>query len=79
MLYLTDFIDGYMASQLREIEGKPLQNVDDANLELPKDEAAETPEANQAGQEAFDQLVTRARERARRAGARRARRQDAGR
>ena len=62
VLYLTDFIDGYMASQLREIEGKPLQNVDDANLELPKDEAAETPEANQAGQEAFDQLVTRARE-----------------
>ncbi|MCB0151101.1 MAG: molecular chaperone HtpG, partial [Caldilineaceae bacterium] len=61
VLYLTDFIDGYMASQLREIEGKPLQNVDDANLELPKDEAAETPEANQAGQEAFDQLVTRAR------------------
>jgi len=62
VLYLTDFIDGYMASQLREIEGKPLQNVDDANLELPKDEAAETPEANPAGQEAFDQLVARARE-----------------
>ena len=62
VLYLTDFIDGYMASQLREIEGKPLQNVDDANLELPKDEAAETPEANQAGQETFDQLIARARE-----------------
>ncbi len=62
VLYLTDFIDGYMASQLREIEGKPLQNVDDANLELPKDETADTPEANQAGQEAFDQLMARARE-----------------
>ncbi len=62
VLYLTDFIDGYMASQLREVEGKPLQNVDDANLELPKEERPEESEANQAGQEAFDQLVARARD-----------------
>ncbi len=60
VLYLTDFIDGYMASHLREMEGKPLQNVDDANLELPKDEAAAAPEASSVGQEAFDQLVARA-------------------
>ncbi len=62
VLYLTDFIDGYMASQLRELEGKPLQNVDDANLDLPKDESAEEAETNQAGQEAFDQLVALARD-----------------
>ena len=62
VLYLTDFIDGYMASQLRELEGKPLQNVDDANLELPEDAAAESTETTQAGQEAFDQLMARARD-----------------
>ncbi|MFO7632335.1 MAG: molecular chaperone HtpG [Caldilinea sp.] len=59
VLYLTDFIDGYMVSQLREVEGKPLQNVDDANLDLPKVEVTdETPET-QVSKDAFDQLVAR--------------------
>ena len=37
VLYLVDPIDGYMASMLREYDGKPLQNVDGANLDLPDD------------------------------------------
>ncbi len=57
VLFLTDFIDGYMVSQLREAYDKPLQNVDDPNLELPKVEegAAES----EASAQAFDKLVAR--------------------
>ena len=59
VLYFTDFIDGYMVSQLREVEDKQLQNVDDANLDLPPDaETAETPETL-VSQDAFDQLIAR--------------------
>jgi molecular chaperone HtpG len=43
VLYLVDPIDGFMVMSLREFDGKPLQNVDDADLELPEkeDEAVE--------------------------------------
>jgi molecular chaperone HtpG len=58
VLYLTDFIDGYMVSQLREVEGKTLQNVDDANLDLPKAADADE-EAAQVSQDAFEQLTAR--------------------
>jgi len=58
VLYLTDFIDGYMISQLREFEGKPLRNVDDANLELPKDEKASTAETS-VEEGPYELLVTR--------------------
>lgn len=58
VLYLTDPIDGYMISMLREYAGKPLQNVDDANLDLPEAKAPEEG-AETVGQESFDALVSR--------------------
>jgi len=38
VLYLVDPIDSFMVLGLREFEGKALQNVDDAGLELPQDD-----------------------------------------
>ncbi len=35
VLYMTDTVDSFMLMNLREYDGKTLQNVDDANLELP--------------------------------------------
>jgi molecular chaperone HtpG len=35
VLYLVDPIDSFVAVALREYEGKPLKNIDDAGLELP--------------------------------------------
>jgi len=58
VLYLADFIDGYMVSQLHEVEGKPLQNVDAADLELPV-EAADAEAESEIDQDAFAALVTR--------------------
>ncbi len=59
VLYLTDFIDGYMVSQLREVEGKTLHNVDDANLDLPEAADANDESAAQVSQDAFEQLTAR--------------------
>jgi molecular chaperone HtpG len=59
VLYLTDFIDGYMVSQLREVNGKPLQNVDDADLDLPKDEETAESAATEVNQDAFERLIAR--------------------
>jgi molecular chaperone HtpG len=59
VLYLVDAIDGFMVVSLQEYEGKPLKNVDDAGLELPKKDeeppqgAAAVPEAD------FNRLVGR--------------------
>ncbi len=36
VLYLTDTVDGFMLMNLSAFEGKKLQNVDDASLELPE-------------------------------------------
>ncbi len=44
VLFLVDPIDSFMVMALREFEGKPLQNIDDASLELPTDETEETEE-----------------------------------
>ncbi len=44
VLYLADPLDGFMVQSLREFEGKPLQNVDDAGLSLPPDEKSSEPE-----------------------------------
>ena len=41
VLYLVDPIDSFVAVALREFEGKPLKNVDDAGLDLPTEEAEE--------------------------------------
>jgi molecular chaperone HtpG len=35
VLLMTDIMDSFMLTSLREYEGKKLRNVDDANLELP--------------------------------------------
>ena len=59
VLYLVDPIDGFMISTLREYDGKPLQNVDDASLELPAGEQPVESDKPEAGQEAFDLLVAR--------------------
>ena len=53
VLYLVDPIDGFMTSTLREYDGKPLQNVDDANLDLPAGEPAKTEGAVEVGQESL--------------------------
>jgi molecular chaperone HtpG len=59
VIYLVDPIDSFMAMTLQEFDGKPMRNVDDAGLDLPKkdetkDEAGETiPEAD------FNRLVGR--------------------
>jgi molecular chaperone HtpG len=48
VLYLVDPIDSFMVMTLREFDGKPLQNVDDADLELPQEEGEEAEEALRA-------------------------------
>jgi molecular chaperone HtpG len=45
VLYLTDTVDSFMLLNLKEYEGKPLRNVDDATLELPEDETEQAAEA----------------------------------
>jgi molecular chaperone HtpG len=61
VLYLVDPIDGWSMAMLREANGKPLRNIDDAGLDLPQDESAATDESTPAlDQPAFDQLVARA-------------------
>ncbi len=59
VIYLTEQIDSFMVLGLREFEGKPIKNVDDAGLDLPKPEAPSV--AEQAPQDQFDALVERAR------------------
>ena len=60
VLYLVDPIDGFMTSMLHEAESKPLQNVDDAGLELPKGKQTEAEGAKESlPQDDFDRLVAR--------------------
>jgi molecular chaperone HtpG len=59
VIYLTDPIDGFMTSMLREYKAKPLQNVDDADLELPKTvESPEDAKPDGASKD-FDRLLER--------------------
>jgi molecular chaperone HtpG len=61
VLYLVDPIDGWAMAMLREANGKPLRNIDDAGLELPQEETSSTDESTPAlDQPAFDQLIARA-------------------
>lgn len=58
VLYLVDPVDGFVSSALGPYAGKPLQNVDDQNLDLPADkptdeEAAPIPSAE------FDEVIKR--------------------
>jgi molecular chaperone HtpG len=57
VLYLVDPIDSFMVMTLREFDGKPLQNVDDADLELPQEEGKETEEGPAI--EGFSGLIER--------------------
>jgi molecular chaperone HtpG len=60
VLYLTDPIDGFMTTMLREFEGKSLQNVDDAGLELPKPaDKSEDAEKPDIPVKDFDRLLER--------------------
>ena len=60
VLYLVDPLDAFMVQSLHEIEGKPLANVDDPNLELPKAESAESePTEPELGPEQFGKLIVR--------------------
>ncbi|MBN1661648.1 MAG: molecular chaperone HtpG [Anaerolineae bacterium] len=59
VLYLVDPIDSFVMVSLHEYEGKPLRNVDDAELELPQAEA-EAAEGTLAVPEVeFNRLVSR--------------------
>ncbi len=58
VVYFVDPIDGYMTAMLSEIEGKQLQNVDDADLELPEEEESEK-ETEQLDSDAFGRLLVR--------------------
>jgi len=55
VLYLTETVDSFMVLGLREFEGKPVQNVDDAGLEL----ATEAPATDQLPVDQFNALVER--------------------
>lgn len=61
VLYLVDPVDGFVTSSLREVGGKPLQNVDDAGLTLPDAPAPERADEAPASLpgEQFDDLVRR--------------------
>jgi molecular chaperone HtpG len=59
VLYLVDPIDSFVAMALKEFEDKPLQNVDDARLELPADEEDEAGAGSAVPQADFNRLVGR--------------------
>ncbi len=59
VLYLVDPIDGFMTTMLREYDGKPLQNIDDANLDLPESDKKADNKADTVAQDDFDKLVER--------------------
>lgn len=62
VLYLVDPLDAFMVQALREYQGKPLRNVDDANLELPESEPASEDKPSQEEAAALGRLVVRFRE-----------------
>ncbi len=59
VLYLVDPIDGFMTSMLRDYGSKSLQNVDDANLDLPKPKVDPDKPENSVAQDDFDRLQKR--------------------
>jgi molecular chaperone HtpG len=58
VLYLTDPIDNFMLSGLREYEGFKVQSVDDPTLDLPQDEDGRADPAETASAE-FEGLIAR--------------------
>ncbi len=59
VIYLVDPVDGFVTSALREVAGKPLQNVDDANLALPEAPTPAEPAAAPLAGDQFDEVVRR--------------------
>ncbi len=59
VLYLVDPLDGFMMQALRDFEEKPLQNVDDAALDLSEAVEDTAAEDDAAPEEAFEQLRQR--------------------
>ncbi|HLF27965.1 MAG TPA: molecular chaperone HtpG [Anaerolineae bacterium] len=57
VLYLVDPLDSFLVTAMRDFDGKPLQNVDDAGLELPKDDQAPAGEA--VAEDEFAKLLDR--------------------
>ncbi len=57
VLYLTDPLDSFMVVSLKEFNGKKLQNVDDAALDLPPE--ADQPIASKVADDDYAQLVAR--------------------
>ena len=60
VLYLLDPFDGLMMQNLREYEGKPLQNVDDPHLDLPAAPPPEKQAESEAAAPDLAPLVARA-------------------
>ncbi|MBN1565732.1 MAG: molecular chaperone HtpG [Anaerolineae bacterium] len=61
VLYLTEAVDSFMLMNLTEFDGKKLQNVDDADLELPDlpEEAEDETPAEQLEEEPFEAVKAR--------------------
>jgi molecular chaperone HtpG len=63
VLYLTDPMDSFMLVGLREYNGKPLKNVDDAGLDLPEEEKVDEEKKEEAiPSDQFEALVARFKE-----------------
>jgi molecular chaperone HtpG len=62
VLYLLDPLDSFMTVTLKEYAGKPLQNVDDASLELPVTAAPEAPAPPSLPADELERLIQRARQ-----------------
>ena len=62
VLYLLDPLDGFMTQSLKAYADTPFQNVDDANLELPGVEDAESDAGTGIDQADFAQLIARFRQ-----------------
>jgi molecular chaperone HtpG len=59
VLYLVDPIDSFVAVALQEYDGKPLKNVDDAGLVLPKKDETEEEPAEVLPEADFNRVVGR--------------------
>ena len=59
VLYLVDPIDSFMVMSLQEFEGHELQNVDDADLELPQRDEGEESKAETLPDADFNRVVGR--------------------
>jgi molecular chaperone HtpG len=53
VLYLTEPVDSFMLMNLHEYDGKPLQNVDDASLDLPEIETEPSEQAERLEDDPF--------------------------